>query len=86
MMTTTILALDLATQTGCALHQLTGITSGTERFKPPCFEGGGMRFLRFKHWLAELKQLTDGFEAVFFEEVRRHTDVNSAYTHQEVPV
>ncbi len=72
MMTTTILALDLATQTGCALHQLTGITSGTERFKPPCFEGGGMRFLRFKHWLAELKQLTDGLDA--------------ALAHQEVPV
>lgn len=85
-MTTTTLALDLGTQTGWALQQPTGITSGTQCFKPQRFEGGGMRFLRFKHWLAELNQLTDGFDAVFFEEVRRHTDVNSAYTHQEVPV
>lgn len=85
-MTTTTLALDLGTQTGWALQQPTGITSGTQCFKPQRFEGDSMRFLRFKHWLAELKQLTDGLDAVFFEEVRRHTGVNSACTHQEVPV
>ena len=54
-MTETILALDLGTQTGWALHQLDGtITSGTENFKPHRFEGGGMRFLRFKRWLGEV--------------------------------
>ena len=54
-MNTTILALDLGTHTGWALHHLDGtITSGTEHFKPQRFEGGGMRFLRFKRWLNEL--------------------------------
>ena len=52
---TTILALDLGTHTGWALHQLDGtITSGTEHFTPKRFEGGGMRYLRFKRWLNEL--------------------------------
>ena len=53
-MNTTILALDLGTHTGWALLQLDDtITSGTENFKPHRFEGGGMRFLRFKQWLNE---------------------------------
>ena len=51
-MTTTILALDLGTTTGWALRGSDGhITSGSESFRPQRFEGGGMRFLRFKHWL-----------------------------------
>jgi hypothetical protein len=53
-MTTTILALDLGTTTGWALRGSDGhITSGTESFRPQRFEGGGMRFLRFKRWLTE---------------------------------
>ncbi|CBA17099.1 hypothetical phage-related protein [Xanthomonas albilineans GPE PC73] len=48
-MNTTILALDLGTRTGWALQHSDGtITSGTEPFTPQRFEGGGMRFLRFK--------------------------------------
>ena len=51
-MTTTVLALDLGTTTGWALRGIDGhITSGSERFKPQRFEGGGMRYLRFKRWL-----------------------------------
>ena len=54
-MNTSILALDLGSHTGWALHQLDNtITSGTEHFKPQRFEGGGMRFLRFRGWLAEI--------------------------------
>ena len=53
-MNTAILALDLGTHTGWALYQRDGtITSGTEHFSPQRFEGGGMRFLRFKRWLNE---------------------------------
>ena len=59
-MNTTILALDLGTHTGWALLQLDDtITSGTENFKPHRFEGGGMRFLRFKQWLNELLAATE---------------------------
>ena len=48
-MTTTLLALDLGTTTGWALHDSDShITSGAESFRPQRFEGGGMRFLRFK--------------------------------------
>jgi len=82
MRMTTILSLDLGTQTGWALRQPDGaITSGVEAFKPGRFEGGGMRFLRFKRWLTELKQTTDGLDAVYFEEVRRHAGVDAAHLY-----
>ena len=80
-MTETILALDLGTQTGWALHQRDGsILSGTEPFKPQRFEGGGMRYLRFKRWLNELLAAGD-INAVFFEEVRRHAGVDAAHAY-----
>jgi hypothetical protein len=55
-MTTTILALDLGTTTGWALRTATAHHQRHESFKPQRFEGGGMRFLRFKRWLTELKR------------------------------
>ncbi len=77
-----ILALDLGTQTGWALLGRDGdITSGTEIFKPQRFEGGGMRYLRFKRWITEVKQSVDGLNAVFFEEVRRHAGVDAAHAY-----
>lgn len=81
-MQNTILALDLGTTTGWALMARDGsITSGTESFKPHRFEGGGMRFLRFKRWLTEIKQTSDGIDAVYFEEVRRHLGVDAAHAY-----
>lgn len=81
-MTTTLLALDLGTQTGWALANRDGhITSGSQSFKPQRFEGGGMRFLRFKRWLTELKQCADGIDQVVFEEVRRHAGVDAAHAY-----
>lgn len=77
-----ILALDLGTQTGWALLGRDGcITSGSEIFKPQRFEGGGMRYLRFKRWITEVKQSADGLNAVFFEEVRRHAGVDAAHAY-----
>lgn len=78
----TILALDLGTTTGWALHARDGsVTSGSESFRPQRFEGGGMRFLRFKRWLTELKNHAGGIDALYFEEVRRHasTDAGQVY-------
>ncbi len=81
-MTQTILALDLGTTTGWALHARDGsITSGSESFKPQRFEGGGMRYLRFKRWLSEIKRSADGLDAVYFEEVRRHLGVDAAHAY-----
>ena len=77
-----ILALDLGTQTGWAVRDSAGtVTSGTESFKPQRFEGGGMRYLRFKRWLTEIKQSCDGIDAVYFEEVRRHAGVDAAHAY-----
>jgi Holliday junction resolvasome RuvABC endonuclease subunit len=81
-MTTTILALDLGTTTGWALRGSDGhITSGSEGFRPQRFEGGGMRFLRFKRWLTELKAVTSGIDALHFEEVRRHVSTDAAHAY-----
>ena len=81
-MNQTLLALDLGTTTGWALHAHDGsITSGSASFKPQRFEGGGMRFLRFKRWLTEIKQSSDGLDAVYFEEVRRHMGVDAAHAY-----
>ncbi len=75
-----ILALDLGTLTGWALRSADGsITSGTESFKPGRFEGGGMRYLRFKRWLNEF--LPEAVSAVYFEEVRRHLGVDAAHAY-----
>lgn len=81
-MNQTLLALDLGTTTGWALASRDGsITSGSASFKPQRFEGGGMRFLRFKRWLTEIKQTSNGIDAVYFEEVRRHLGVDAAHAY-----
>ena len=52
-MNTTILALDLGTTTGWAVQTNEGQTAhGFVSFRPQRFEGGGMRYLRFKPWMA----------------------------------
>jgi len=80
-MSTTILALDLGTQTGWALASRDGsITSGSQSFKPQRFEGGGMRFLRFKRWLSDVYAAAT-IHAVYFEEVRRHAGVDAAHAY-----
>ena len=81
-MHTTILALDLGTTTGWALRGSDGtITSGSTSFRPQRFEGGGMRFLRFKRWLTDIKQCNDGIDQMVFEEVRRHVGVDAAHAY-----
>ena len=81
-MITTILALDLGTTTGWALRGSDGhITSGSESFRPQRFEGGGMRFLRFKRWLTEIKKSCDGIDCLHFEEVRRHVSTDAAHAY-----
>jgi Holliday junction resolvasome RuvABC endonuclease subunit len=77
-----ILALDLGTTTGWALQSRDGhIQSGSQSFRPQRFEGGGMRFLRFRRWLTELKACAGNIDAVYFEEVRRHAGVDAAHAY-----
>jgi len=77
-----VLALDLGTTTGWALRgQDGGITSGTIGFKPSRFEGGGMRYLRFRGWLAEIAGLSGGIARIAFEEVQRHAGTGAAHAY-----
>ena len=83
-----ILALDLGTTTGWALRLSDKvITHGFVSFKCQRFEGGGMRYLRFRRWLDEVLAATAspadsaGFGAVYFEEVRRHLGVDAAHVY-----
>jgi hypothetical protein len=79
---TSILALDLGTMTGWALRSRDGeITSGTVSFKPSRYEGGGIRYLRFRSWLDELTHYVGAFGAVHFEEVRRHAGTDAAHVY-----
>jgi Holliday junction resolvasome RuvABC endonuclease subunit len=72
-----ILCLDLGTTTGWASLNNKMVTSGTISFKPQRFEGGGMRYLRFEHWLNEIAPIN----AVYFEEVRKHLGVDAAHVY-----
>lgn len=76
----TIIALDLGTKCGWAIRQGGVTTSGSQPFTPQRFEGGGMRFLRFKRWLQEIAG-TGTVSAIYFEEVRRHMGVDAAHCY-----
>ena len=77
-----VLALDLGSLTGWALRGVDGaITSGVQQFRPNRFEGGGMAFLRFNHWLGELAESSGPIAAVFFEEVRAHAGTIAAHVY-----
>lgn len=77
-----IIALDLGTKTGwaCSVDRL--ITSGVAEFRPGRFEGGGMRYLRFARWLADVAATAaGGVQGVYFEEVRRHVATDAAHVY-----
>jgi hypothetical protein len=77
-----VLAIDLGTTTGWALKPRDGpIAHGFVGFRPQRFEGGGMRYLRFKRWLTELKAVAVDIHVVYFEEVRRHGGVDAAHVY-----
>jgi Holliday junction resolvasome RuvABC endonuclease subunit len=77
-----LLALDLGTTTGWAMRLADGsIVSGTMSFRPGRYEGGGMRYLRFRSWLDEMLRQSPALGAVFFEEVRRHAGTDAAHIY-----
>ena len=76
------LALDLGTTTGWALRtRERTIVSGTVSFRPSRYDGGGMRYLRFRSWLEEIAENAGGLGAVYFEEVRRHAGTDAAHLY-----
>lgn len=77
-----LLALDLGTTTGWAMRLGDGtVVSGTMAFKSGRYEGGGMRYLRFRSWLEELARSAPGLATVYFEEVRRHVGTDAAHVY-----
>ena len=77
-----VLALDLGTTTGWAMRLADGsIVSGIMEFRPSRYEGGGMRFLRFRSWLDHLLDSSKGIAQVCFEEVRRHAGTDAAHIY-----
>lgn len=77
-----MLALDLGTRTGWALRSADlSITSGTAEFRNDRWQGGGMRFLRFRAWLFELSNLSGGLDVVVYEAVRKHAGVDAAHAY-----
>lgn len=79
---TGILALDLGTTTGWALSG-SPVSHGTWALKPSRFEGGGMRFVKFRNRLNELNgPIGRGAIAqIVFEEVRRHAGTDAAHVY-----
>jgi Holliday junction resolvasome RuvABC endonuclease subunit len=75
-----LLALDLGTTTGWASDVEGLVTSGTVSFKTGRYEGGGMRYLKFRRFLSEIIELSKP-DAVYFEEVRRHLSTDSAHVY-----
>ena len=76
-----ILALDLGTTTGWALRSMGTTTSGCLSLKSSRFDGGGMRYLRFRRWLEQLQVHAGPIGAVYFEEVRRHVGTDAAHVY-----
>jgi len=82
LMDRTLLAIDLGTTTGWALKSQSGlITSGTVSFRPSRYDGGGMRYLRFQNWLAEMDRLSGPVATIWYEEVRRHAGTDAAHVY-----
>ena len=74
-----ILALDLGTTTGYAIAGADGaIASGTVSFKPSRYDGGGIRYLRFRGWLEGIANFAG---IIHFEEVRRHAGTDAAHVY-----
>ena len=74
-----ILALDLGTKTGwCLSPEL----HGTWDLTPRRFDGGGMRFLRFRNILESSAQFGGHpVTRIAFEEVRRHAGTDAAHVY-----
>lgn len=64
------LALDLGTNTGFAILRADGrIESGTKHFQPGAKEGAGMRFVRFRAFLASVKDENPDLSRIVYESV-----------------
>jgi Holliday junction resolvasome RuvABC endonuclease subunit len=78
----TILALDLGTKLGWAISfGPNDVLHGTTEFRTGRYEGGGMRWLRFRKWLYGLHEHHGQIDAIYFEEVRAHKGTDAAHIY-----
>lgn len=75
-----ILAVDLGTTTGFAVGSSGHLVSGTWNLKPSRYDGGGMRFVKFRTRLDEIRGAY-GLTHVLYEEVRRHASTDSSHVY-----
>src|SRR5581483_7418623 len=75
-----LLALDLGTKTGFCVGTASANVSGAWNLKPDRFSGGGMRFVRFRGKLEEVRGAYP-LHMVVFEEVRRHAATDAAHVY-----
>ena len=57
------------------------IESGTVSFRPSRYDGGGMRYLRFRAWLDFVATDIAEPAAIYFEEVRGHAGTDAAHLY-----
>jgi len=84
MIMSNILYLDLGTQTGYAIRRDNApVISGSISFKHGKYDGGGMRYYKFRKWLTEtkIKLPNKHIEAVYFEAVRNHESIDSSHAY-----
>lgn len=74
------LALDLGTSTGFCIGTEASHISGHWSMKPGRFEGGGMRFVKFRTRLSELAAAYK-IDVCYYEEVRRHKGTDAAHVY-----
>jgi hypothetical protein len=72
-----VLCLDLGTKMGWA----SPYGSGTVSFANGRFEGGGMRFLKFRKWILDAIACMGGIDAVYFEEVAAHKGTAASHVY-----
>jgi len=77
-----VVALDLGTTTGWALViGRSPIISGTLDLKPNRYDGGGMRYLRLRNWLEQIRLDSGGIDTIHYEEVRRHSSTDASHVY-----
>src|SRR5262245_56034797 len=77
-----ILALDLGTTTGYAIAAADGaIASGPVSFRPSRYDGGGVRYLRFRAWLDGVANDAGGIGVIHYEGIRRHAGTDAAHVY-----
>jgi Holliday junction resolvasome RuvABC endonuclease subunit len=79
-MQNTLLALDLGTRTGFCIGTAEHQVSGVWDLKNDRFSGGGMRYVRFRSKLNEMRAAYP-VSRVVFEEVRRHAGTDAAHVY-----